>query len=130
MITLSAAILNISIHSLRDEQSSFPFVLTISSFEYWSTRPLHSPQPVVIIVLVQVLVRMSVPTFRNIAKQTSLENNVGTVGLADGIIDDTCLVVIVVVIEIIIWLISFLTMTKAGYMNLKNNLWSTQPYLI
>ena len=38
--------------------------------------------------------RPSVPTFQNIAKQTSLENNdrYWTLGLVEEIIDDTCLV--------------------------------------
>ena len=47
---------------------------------------------VVIIFFAYVSVRPSVPTFQNIAKRTSLENNDLGLYLAEGIIVDTCLV--------------------------------------
>ena len=62
---------------------------------------IHSanPQsrPVVIIIFAQISVRQSVLMFQNIAKQNKrrlkiMITTVGTVGLTEGIIDDTCLV--------------------------------------
>ena len=64
---------------------------------------IHSahPQtrPVVFIIFTQTSVRTSVPTFQNIANYNKRRLKImittgGTVGLAEGIIDDTCLVVI------------------------------------
>ena len=71
---------------------------------YWKISDdllIHSadPQtrPVVIIVFIHGSVRPSVLTFQNIAKQNKCRVKImiatsGTLGLAEGIIDDTCLV--------------------------------------
>ena len=63
--------------------------------------PLGRPQswPVLIIVFAQV-VRPSVPTFQNLAKQNKIQAKTmfttgETVGLAEWIIDNTCLVYLI-----------------------------------
>ena len=67
-------------------------------FNNWSTLPTHRPgRPVVIIIFAHISVRTDVPTFQNITKQNKrwvkiIITTSGTVGLAERIIDDTCLV--------------------------------------
>ena len=61
--------------------------------------PLGRPTvPVVIIISHVVYVRPFAPTFQNLAKQNNFQVRIvmiaigGTLGMAEGIIDDTCLV--------------------------------------
>ena len=77
---------------------SYWIIELLQTSMYWSTWPIHSP-PVVIIIFANVSVRTSVPTFQNKQNKRSLKLMIATgwnVGLAEGIIDDTCLVYFVV----------------------------------
>ena len=65
---------------------------------------IHSADPHIRPVVITVSAHVSVHAFQNIAKQNKLQVNIMiatgvTVCLAEGIIDDTCLVYVILVLE-------------------------------
>ena len=96
ILSLMRIVLKRSVISCARKPRDSLLVNTFNHLSRYGLKLIHSADPV-IIIFAHVSVRMSVPTFQNFAKQKKHRVKImiatgRAVGLAEWIIDDTCLV--------------------------------------